>query len=370
MHNILYLSHWAHMYGSEHSLLELLSNLNRSQFNPIVVMPERTPMFDKLSKLDIEAVIVPLNKMAAPSPLPYLETLYRLYVTTKRYEARLIHANDDIANQYGLPVAKLMGIPIVTFTRVFLTPRGFRRMFLSYADTLVANSHAVASTYLRDRSGSQRRYIIHNGIDLDKFQPREYDFRKVWNISQETFLIAVIGRITPSKGQDVFIKALQKVVNEVSDCRAVLVGDTEIEGDQWYLDKLHRMVEEFSLKQNVTFAGYVDDIRPLLGAVDLVVLPSLWEPFGRVLIEAMAMEKPVVATRAGGTAEVVDDGITGFLVAPKDDLALAEAMLKIIRNRELAGRLGQQGRRRAECLFSIQENVRQIEHVYLELLER
>ncbi|GAI28534.1 unnamed protein product, partial [marine sediment metagenome] len=120
----------------------------------------------------------------------------------------------------------------------------------------------------------------------------------------------------------------------------------------------------------VIFTGFVNDVKELYASLDLLVLPSQAESFGRVLIEAMAMEKPVVATRAGGAVEVVEDGVTGLLVPSNDTNGLARAIIKMLENEEDRRRKGKAGRERVKNMFSIEKNVKETQKVYMELLSQ
>lgn len=371
MYNILYIDHYSYIYGSENSLLELLANLGRNKFFPLVTLPGPGPLVKKVSALGIKCEIVPLKPLKLRNPIPYLSTVISLIKLIRRYDIELIHANVDIATQYALPAAKIMKIPIVSFTRNFLTPRGFGRMFLNYSDVLVANSKAVMESYLPPRNKKQKRFVIYNAVDCDTLFPfgDNNKFRLKWGIPADTFLISVIGRITPAKGQHILLNAMEQLRTKVPAFHIVIVGDTKIEKHDWYFDQLKKLSKSIGLKEHVTFTGHLENIIPLLNAIDLLVLPTFKEPFGRVLIEAMAMKKPVIATSAGGPLEIVKDGNSGLLVPPKDSGALAKAILRIVGDKEYAGLLGRNGQKRVHNLFSIGENVRKIQQVYLNLLK-
>jgi len=140
-------------------------------------------------------------------------------------------------------------------------------------------------------------------------------------------------------------------------------------GDGEYRKRLENLRKELGLNENVIFAGNREDIPQILADIDIFVLSSVSEGFGRSAAEAMACAKPVVATKVGGVPEVVDDGITGSLVLPKNPNALAEAIITLLQNKEKAQRMGQAGRKRVEKMFSLQKNIRQTEEIYEEILQ-
>jgi len=192
--------------------------------------------------------------------------------------------------------------------------------------------------------------------------------RHQWGLDERTFVIAVIGRITPAKGQDTFLQALAQVVAQAPQTHAFLVGSTEIDQSGNFLLTLKQMVWKLGLSNRVTFADTVESVPAFLEAVDLLVSPTLSEGFGRALIEAMAMEKPMIASAIGGPLEVVVEGETGLLVPPSDSRALACAMLRLMRSPEMARTMGRKGRHRVQEVFSVDKHVEQTEQIYKEIL--
>ncbi|GAF67606.1 unnamed protein product, partial [marine sediment metagenome] len=131
---------------------------------------------------------------------------------------------------------------------------------------------------------------------------------------------------------------------------------------------LKRMTEDLGIAKDVSFTGFREDIARVMAALDILVLPSLGEPFGRVIIEAMACAKPVVATGSGGVPEIVEDGRTGLLVPMKNYHAISEAVMNLVNNKRLASEMGERGRKRAEDLFDIKKKVKRVENLYRKLL--
>ena len=153
--------------------------------------------------------------------------------------------------------------------------------------------------------------------------------------------------------------------------RALIVGDNTIIDDSgWFLDELKQLVKELGLVDKVIFTGFVDDMVNLYRCLDMVVLPSKSEGFGRTIAEAMAMTKPIIATKVGGIPEIVVEGKTGLLVPSGDSKALAAAILKVVENPELAIKFSINGPKRIAKLFTIENNVNKTEQVYISLLEK
>jgi glycosyltransferase involved in cell wall biosynthesis len=152
------------------------------------------------------------------------------------------------------------------------------------------------------------------------------------------------------------------------DVKFWIVGKEPGHSKEQYTERLYRYVKENHLEQQVEFWGFRNDIPEILSHLDILVLPSLQEPFGKIVIEAMAMKKPVVASKIGGVPEIVEDGKTGLLVPPADSDAICQALEQFIEDREMRERMGLEGRKRVEQMFSLEKHVHQLEQVYEAIL--
>ncbi|MFC1576942.1 glycosyltransferase [Candidatus Omnitrophota bacterium] len=367
---ILYINPIVEISGAETSLLLLLEKLDRRLFYPIVILPGEGPLKGRLEEMGIEAVTMRLSKIDKKNPIPYLKTVYALSRFIRDRAVDIVHCNMGICNQYALAAARLNGVPVVSHTRNILNRRAFKRMFLGFSDALIANSKAVAGSYSEYMRRDQKVHVIHNGVDLREFSSSRGNgsFRRKFGLSEDMFLIGQIARIHPCKGQNILLKAVADVTRFHPNIRTLLAGDVKIDNSEWHHEELKRITSELGLDDRVFFTGFTDDIVGLYADLDLLVLPSLHEPFGRTLIEAMAMGVPVIASAQGGPLEIVEDGVTGFLVPVGDPVRLAEAILKVLKDKELAKKLGENGRERVRSRFTIEENVRKTEKVYSELI--
>ena len=370
-YKVLYLDFVSVIGGGQASLLLLLKNLNVKKFKPVVILPGKGRLYKQIQRLGIETIILPISKINTLNPFPYLRTVWNLIRVFRRHKIDLLHCNSDICNQYGLIAAKIVRIPVVTHTRNILGKRAFQRMFLGGGDVLIANSRATADSYAQYVSKGQRVETIYNAVDTEQFHPEgRCDLKSRYNIRNGEFVIGQIAQITPNKGQDVFIRALAHVVQTQPNVRALIVGDTVVDNSDWFLDELKQLVKELGLVDKVIFTGFIEDIVDLYRCLDLLVLPSRSEGFGRTIADAMAMSKPVVVTRVGGLPEIVSEGETGLLVPSGDSTALANAILEIIENPKLYKKFSNNGRKRVKELFTIEKNVKETERVYISLLTK
>lgn len=367
-YRILYLNRSSEISGAEISLILLLERLDRGRFWPLIAVPSEGPLCKKLKEKEVDFRIEPLAFLKTRNPLPFIRTIGRLVKIIREEKISFVHANDYIGNQYGVIASRLAGVPIISHVRLILGPRAIRNSFLRYADHLIANSNTVAHALESAGISKDRISVVWNGVDSKAFSPNSdhggRKFRDCLGVPDKGFLIGYIGRIHYTKGIHTLIQAMTEVVKNGPGAMLIIVGDIVIDQSSEYLTRLKMLTQKLGLTDLVHFMPFQDNIRAVYDAVDLVVLPSLAEPFGRVLIEAMAMEKPVIGTRAGGAVEIVEDGITGLLVPPEDPYALAQAMFQLMKNREIAIRMAKMGRKRAETLFSIEENVERIQKIY------
>jgi glycosyltransferase involved in cell wall biosynthesis len=180
----------------------------------------------------------------------------------------------------------------------------------------------------------------------------------------------VVAQLTPWKGQDTAIEALRLVREQGIDARLLLVGSAKFVANATRYDNrsfvadLHAKVERAGLEDRVTWLGEREDIREIVRALDALLLPSWEEPFGRALIEAMALEVPVIATNVGGPPEIIKEGQEGYLVEPRNAQGWAEAIMELAGDRKRSREIGLAGRRRVEEAFTREQHVSRMLEVY------
>ena len=219
--------------------------------------------------------------------------------------------------------------------------------------------------------------VIPNGLDLKKWSLEAaavqdgwkgsvgaMKIRKEYGIGEHEIVIAMVAQLVPWKRHHDFIAAAGLVVQEKPNVRFFVIGEDMFGDHRRYAEDLRKTVSDTKLDDRVVFTGRRNDIVDTMASIDVLVLPSLNEPFGRVIIEAMAMRKPVIATNDGGPAEIIENGVSGFLVPPKQPSALAESMVSLIDDADKRKRMGSAGREIVEARFDIRNSVAQIEAIY------
>lgn len=220
---------------------------------------------------------------------------------------------------------------------------------------------------IRERVTVKEKIVkIYSGIDLNQFQPvtddEKISIRARWGIAENCKVIGIVSKLWEGKGHDVLIKAFKKIKKDRNDVKLVIVGEGYLQ------DNLVKLVEKVDLTGSVLFTGFQADVSEIISTFDIGVLPSFFEGMGRVLLEAMAMEKPVVASHVGGIPDLVKEGVNGFLTKPGDIIELYNALNRLLDNHELAVTMGKQGRKKVSDQFSSKAMVKSIHNLYTECL--
>ncbi len=226
---------------------------------------------------------------------------------------------------------------------------------------LVTVSNSVRETLIKCGVPGDKVQVIHHGTDVEAFARTTQDRREMrlaLGIPEDSVAVGIVGRIAPEKGHAVLLDALQKV-HERYPLFLVIVGNGPDD------ELIRTRAAEMGLADKVLFTGFRDDVNNVLNALDVVTVPSTWnEPCSAVVQQGMAVSKPVIGTRAGGTPEMVVDDETGFLVPPSDPDALADALARMAGDAFLRKRLGAAGKERVEELFSLRVMTDKIEALY------
>jgi glycosyltransferase involved in cell wall biosynthesis len=347
--------------GGEVSLLGLLEHLDRARWTPIVVTPSEGAVAARCRSLGLSVHVVHLPSLRRPRPavIGAVLALRRLIRAT---DARLVHANGSRAMLYAGLAGRLARRPVVWHVRVAEPELPLDTLLCALASAVIVNSRAVARRFPQARADTI--HCIHNGVDLRRFSPRtpSVPLQAALGIPEGAPVVGSVGRFVPWKGYRVLLEAARIIDALLPGVHWLLVGDGEERA------RLEAQVRALGLRSRVHFTGWREDVPEMLALCDLFVLPSFGEHFGRVLVEAMAMGKAVVATDAGGVPEIVVHGECGLLVPPGDPRALAEALLALLRDPVRADRLGRAGRRRTEAQFDIARHAEAVEAAYSQLV--
>jgi glycosyltransferase involved in cell wall biosynthesis len=362
--------------GTERQFVYLAKELDRSLFDVRVGCLERKGEFLK----DIDAMRLPISEYRITSLYNYrsIQRRFRLARDIRREGIHLVHAYGFYPNLFSIPAARLAGncvtVASVRDIGAFTNRkklRGFsQRIACAMADCVVANSGAVRDWLVSLGLKEDHIRVIPNGIAIPEWSkaPLDFPIRRELGIDPAAPVVAVICRLIPGKGLEYFLEAAARVSARLPSARFLIVGSAKLNPS--YRQTLERYAEQLQLGERVIFTGERNDVPRLLSEANLSALPSLSEGLSNALLEAMAAGLPVVATRVGGNVELVRDGEHGFLVPPRDALALGDAMVRILESPAMARQFGEDGRLRAAEDFSLESTVRRTQDLYLTLLDQ
>ena len=385
--HVLFLDAGLGLGGAEHSLLLLLGGLRRSGVHTTVAVLGSGPFQRRLAELGVPTVELPLPAalrrasryragrvirpwVAAASTIGAL----RIAALCRRLRVDLVHTNGLKMHVLGGVGGRLARTPVIWHLRDFPPPGLAGRLVRSGAPRLASlvltNSDAVAASI----GGGARVRRIYNPIDVDRFHPGVSGkrVREALDLGDAP-VVAMVAHLTPWKGHEQFLMIAREVVAALPAARFLVAGGAiyETAGHHGYEAGLRARAAVLGVDRHVHFLGERDDVPEILAAADVLLhCPIAPEPFGRVVAEAMAVGRAVVASRGGGIPEVVDDEGTGILVPPGDVPRAARAVLRLLASRDLREAFGAAGRRRAVTLFAPPAHTAAVLDAYRSVLER
>lgn len=351
--------------GAEKKLKELVESMDRERFHTIVCSlglgDAIKDEFEALRELGVEVIELKRNHRVD------FGLLLQIAKLIKKEQIDIVMTTLFYADVLGPLAGKIGGAKAVFSWETISAPWWLykRRLWpyrfaIRYCTKVISVSEATKKFLIEKRGVPEKKVlVIPYGVDLEKYYPYKNGKRKdILGISENSPVIGMVGRLVEQKGHVYLIEAAEIVVKRFPTVKFVIVGDGEL------MEKLIRMVEKKKLAENFLFLGFRDTVPELLRSFDIFTLPSLYEGLPNVVLEAMATSLPVVATPADGTKEAVIDKTTGFLVPVKDEAALADDLIRLLKDHKLAEQMGEQGRHRVEETFSLNNQIQSFENLY------
>jgi glycosyltransferase involved in cell wall biosynthesis len=349
--------------GGQKSLLLLLRLMNRERFAPKCVTPTRGDFCKLLRQEGVPCFVVPMKSIKSLRLARTIATALKIYRLIKQEDIHLVHTDGPRNTFYAGMAAKLAGIPVVFHVRVSERPRFDDRILASFVDAFVFVSQSSRERFRWLRKGVIQS-VIYNGIDVREFEHSHPapGISGVEGGSPHRLSVGCVARVEEPKGQIFLLEAIPEIIRETGGADFYFIG----EQDETYMKTLSSRTR--GIEEHVHFTGFIENPYSLMKRLDLVVLPSLAEGFSRVILEAMTLKKPVVATKVGGNSEAIVDGVTGFLVPPADPKALARSIISLLSDSKKRESMGKAGFERVKSTFDINKSVREIEQIYSRLL--
>jgi L-malate glycosyltransferase len=385
---VLFVNHTGAASGAELALLGLVRAVQR-QHRVAVACPGDGPLVELLDQAAVERIEVPgfeasLRLDPVQTPINLVRLVAGGVAVTRgarRFGADVVHANTPRAGLMGALARRLGGPPLVVRAHEALPDGavglGVRRVLARSAGAVLTVSQDTARRFNR---GLDRPLATHvyNGFDRDRFDPArvaKVDVRRELGIPAQAPLLGQVAQITPWKGQDTSIRALARLRGSGIHAHLLIVGQVAFSGrgvrydNEGYLRELHTLVAEHELTGSVHFLGQRNDVPGLLREIDLSLLPSWDEPFANVMLESMAMATPLLVSDVGGGPELVDDRVSGRLLAPKRPELWADAVSELLDDRRTLDLMGERARE-ATSDFSPEAHSRDMLRVYELVLQQ
>lgn len=294
---------------------------------------------------------------------PFCIAQLALFMTRNKIEVVLTNMDKEL--RCGGIAAKLARVPVVIPRRGIDYPLKnrwrYRFAYNALATHVLANSHATKRALLKNAPwlNERRITVIHNGIDLASFaNSARRNIRAEYHIPEHAPLLGFVGQLDERKGLGVLLSAFGKILQHQPEARLILAGEGPLR------EMIESEVREKGWEKSIVLAGFVDDVAAIMHAIDVLLLPSYWEGFGIVIIEAMACGRPVITTNISSMPEIVNEGATGYLIPPGDEQALAERALSLLQNPALRARMGAAAKQRAAENFSHERMIARLEQLF------
>lgn len=356
-------SHGDIIGGGQISLLALMGQLSAS--TPEYACPAEGSMTSAVRQAGIPVHVVAMPPLRLAAALSAMGMVWRLSRLARRLGAELLHANGSRAMCYAGLAGLLARLPVVWHVRVIESDGWWDHLLSRLATRIIAISEAVRRRfhYLPE----QKVPVVYNGVDLQAFgEAKGMALRRRLQLENRP-LIGMVAQLLPWKRQVDFIRAAAILTPTHPEARFLIIGTDPAPGGA-YERQLRELTTDLGIEDCVIFTGFIPEVPEVMAMLDLVVLTSDNEPFGRVLIEAMAASRPVVATRGGGVPEIVLDGETGLLVQVGDVEGIASALAALLADPARRSAMGEAGRQRVLAQFSIESHAGKIETLYRQIL--
>ncbi len=372
--------------GSFQSLFQFLVKVDRTRFVPVVVFLNRTSWLEKVRELGVPVYL--LFDLVYTKTMPWLvqkrlerlvKGVYRLAPILaplvyrlchgllfkslariiSKHNVNLVYLNDQIDRDFfGVFVAQAANLPLVSHLRSMNGENmvsGKASFANTHVSTYIANSAVTQEYWVGRGLDPDKCVVVHNAVPDELVEP--LDLSQEFGVDQGHLTVGCVARLVSVKNHETLIRAFAQLLKTLPETTLLLAGDGPLE------TRLRSLVEELGVADNVLFLGFESRIYGLIAALDLLVLPSSFDAFGRVLIEGMQLGVPVVGAAAGGIPEIVEHGVNGMLVAPDDSEAWTQTMVQLLTDEDLRQHCIEGGKKAVVEHFSMERMVRAVEEV-------
>lgn len=359
---VLYLVNHLNVGGITSYILTLARGMKK-RGHDVYIASSGGGLLGKFQESGINFIFIPIKTKKELNPKIIYSAL-KLKKLIKRETINLVHSNSRTTQVLGCLLKRISGARHISTCHGFFKRRLLRRIFPCWGDKVIAISEAVEEHLIRDfKVNEDRIRIIHNGIDAGSFTQQssvlKQEARKSFGLAEGP-LVGIVARLSDVKGHRYLIEAVSKIAADFPDIKLLIIGEGKTEA------ALTRLAAELGIKEKVIILPSVPENARILQAMDIFVMPSLQEGLGLALMEAMASGLAVIGSNVGGIRNLINNGVNGILVEPRDSAGLADAMRDLLLDEKKRQALGKQARDFIVSNFSDTEMVFKTEEVYSE----
>ncbi|MBC8555871.1 MAG: glycosyltransferase family 4 protein [Candidatus Brocadiales bacterium] len=375
--NLLYVFDNMEFGGGERVFAQIINRLSSEKYKIMVACLPTGAFIEKIKGSGTQIKSVDMRNRFNPG------VILQLADFMKRDKIDIVHSQGARADFFASMAAKLTKVPVVIST-VAMPVEGFdvnpikrliykalNRFSERFVNRFIVVSEALEKVMIeRHRIEPQKLVTIYNGIETGEYNIPDQEVicekSGLWEelgLKSDVPVIGAIGRLVWQKGFEYFIEAIPGLLKEFKEARFLIVGEGMLK------EELKMKSRKLRIEDKLIFTGFRNDIKEILASIDIFVMPSLLEGLPMILLEAMAMGKPIVATDIEGIIEVLENGKTGLLVPPRDTEALAEAVIDLLKHQDKANQMGFTARKVVIERFGVDIMVQKVEKVYEELLQ-
>ena len=370
---ILHLTSSRGMYGAERVILNLIENTSHGKFDVYLstLIDDREPhyeLLEEVKKRNGKAIGIRCRKRID------LQAIRRLISFLKKNDINILHCHEEKSRFYGLIATRAERLSIIATNHNWTSPPKWFERFYEYLDAFILRfinrvvpvSDELSHRIRRFKIPTRLISVIPNGINLKEFHPEKIaaNYRESLGIKNEVKVIGNIGRLSVEKGQKILLQAARRTIDQYPDICFLFVGDGP---QEW---ELKQYAKSLAIDDKVIFTGFRKDISKIYSLLDVFALTSLHEGTPMVILEAMAMGVPIIATDVGGVANIIQDNKNGILLKPEDPRLVSRALLKLLRNPDVSERLSSKAYRHVKERYSVERMVSQYESIYVDIVNK
>ena len=389
--NILFYEAGTQGGGSFESLFQILKHIDREKFNPVVVFVNNTKYLKKIKRLSIKCYLITdalfsihanpalrsiaygfflinwklLNENGTVDCWIHHQTLKKIESIIVKDNIDLIHLNGQIARDHFIAYARVLRkIPIISYLRSQKAETRYKKRIIRvnpHISQYIAYSRWVGEIWQRVGVDRKKVEILHNSIDDEIIVTENIDLKSQYEISnRDCKVIGCIGNFDITRKYEFAIKSLRYVLNGNDNVKLLLVGG----GDKNYRQTLIHLADDLGIRHHVVFGDRVRDAKPIIKALDALIIPYEHEPFGRIMLEAWMMKTPVILTDTGHIRDIVKHEITGLLVPYGNEYQMAKSIIRVLVDDSLRTKIVESALKECMARFSMKTYIRKLEHIY------